>query len=314
MSAKGNPKFCCPSTSFYSNDYSKDRSFDSVNVNTELPKNFSFHSKEEDFDFLHFYGEMDDYEFHKMMSVDDLTYSTLFSDEVFENGEWHTYAGLETCNVIKSARHGNELLGKSIQSATERGDSGIRNLAYLSGDDTKLGTDYTKADVYESSNSMLVGDSIREDQNDTDIDLDDNFFSLVREEENDSDSDNGGYFLADESLERTLDASFKSIPCMTGVATQTLSVKELDPDTVLSSKVLNSEGKEDDDLKFCVFDEMPMDVLKMMSVFLTLLVLFPLLMMLNILRMFLGDILLLKTYFLQSYMMIVMMQTLFGLF
>ena len=200
MSAKGNPNFSCPSTSFHSNDYSKDRSFDSsldsvnVSVNTELPMNFSFDSKEEDFDFLHFYGEMDDYEFHKMMSVDDLTYSTLFSDEVFENGEWHTYAGLETCNVIKSTRHGDELLGKSIQIATERGDSGIRNLAYLSGDDTKLGTDHTKADVYESSNSMLVGDSIREDQNDIDIDLDDNFFSLAREEENDSDSDDGGYF------------------------------------------------------------------------------------------------------------------------
>ena len=102
LSAKGNPNFSCPPTSFHSNDYSKDRSFDSslncvnVSVNTELPMNFSFDSKEEDFDFLHFYGEMDDYEFHKMMSVDDLTYSTLFSDEVFENGEWHTYAGLET--------------------------------------------------------------------------------------------------------------------------------------------------------------------------------------------------------------------------
>ena len=30
-----------------------------------------------------------------MMCVDDLTYSTLFSDEVFDNGEWHTCAGLE---------------------------------------------------------------------------------------------------------------------------------------------------------------------------------------------------------------------------
>ena len=69
---------------------------------------------------------------------------------------------LETCNVIKSTRHGNELRGKSIQSATERGDSGIRNLAYLSGDDTKLGTDHTKADVYESSNDMSVSSSISE--------------------------------------------------------------------------------------------------------------------------------------------------------
>ena len=55
---------------------------------------------------------MDDDVFYKMMSVDDLTYSTLFSDEVFDNGEWHTYAGLETCNVMKSTRHGNEFLGR----------------------------------------------------------------------------------------------------------------------------------------------------------------------------------------------------------
>ena len=70
--------------------------------------------KEEEFDFLHFCGERSDDDFHRMMSVDDLTYSIAFSDEVFDNGEWHTYAGLETCNVIKSTRHGKELLGKSI--------------------------------------------------------------------------------------------------------------------------------------------------------------------------------------------------------
>ena len=27
-----------------------------------------------------------------MMSVDDLTYLLAFSDEVFDNGDWHTYA------------------------------------------------------------------------------------------------------------------------------------------------------------------------------------------------------------------------------
>ena len=85
-----------------------------VSVNTELPMDFSYGPEEEEFNFLHFYGKTDDYEFHKMMSVDDPTYSTLFSDEVFDNGEWHTYAGLETCSVIKSTRHGNELLGMSI--------------------------------------------------------------------------------------------------------------------------------------------------------------------------------------------------------
>ena len=57
-----------------------------VSVNTELPMDFSFGPKEEEFDFLHFYGEMSDDDFHRMMSVDDLTYSIAFSDEVFDNG------------------------------------------------------------------------------------------------------------------------------------------------------------------------------------------------------------------------------------
>ena len=91
----------------------------------------SYGPKGEVFDSLHFYGEMGDDEFHRMMSVDDLTYSTLFSDEDFDNEEWHTYAGLETCDALKPTRHENELLGKSIQSSTERGDSGIDNIAYL---------------------------------------------------------------------------------------------------------------------------------------------------------------------------------------
>ena len=103
-------------------------------------------SEEEEFDFLHLYEELSDYDFHRMMSVDDFTYSTAFSNEVFDNGEWYTYAGLETCNIMKSTRH--RLLSKSIQSTTTQGDSGIDNLTCLSGDDTKLGTDHTKADVY----------------------------------------------------------------------------------------------------------------------------------------------------------------------
>ena len=120
---------------------------------------FSYGPKEEEFDFLHFYGEMDDDDFHRLMSVDNLTSSIALSDEVFDNGKWHTYAGLETCNVKNPTRHGKELLGKSIQSTTEKGDSINDSLTYLSGDDTKLGTDHTKAYVYQSSNDMSVGSS-----------------------------------------------------------------------------------------------------------------------------------------------------------
>ena len=131
---------------------------------------------------------MDDDEFHRMMSVDDLTYSTLFSDEVFDNGEWHTYAGLATCDTLRPTRHGNELLGKSIQSATERGDSGIDNITYLSGDDT-CGTGHTQ--VYDSSDNMLVSHSISENQSESDMDLKDDIFS---DDEVYSDTDDGEYF------------------------------------------------------------------------------------------------------------------------
>ena len=253
MSTKGNQRFSCPPITFHLNDNSfmehsdsREKLFDSslntvnVSVSTELPMNFSCDSKEEDFDdILHFYGEVDDYEFQKMMGVDDLTYSTLFSDEDFNNGEWHTSAGLETCNVMKSTRHGNELLGMSIQSATERGDSGIDNLAYLSGDDTS-GTGHTQ--VYESSNSMLVGNSICEDQSESDRELEDGFFS---DDKIYLDSDDGDYYLTDESLEGTLVATFKSFPC-----TDLLSSRVPDP---------SDKWEENDDFGFCLFDEMSLE-------------------------------------------------------
>ena len=168
MCTKGNANSSCPTILSHSDNDSytesdsdsREELFDSslntvnVSVNTELPMDSSYDPKEEEVNFLHFYGEMEDDDFHRMMSVDDLSYSIAFSDEVFDNGEWHTYAGLETCNVIKSTRHGKETLGKGVQSNSAQGDSGISNLTYLSGDDTRLGTDHTKTDVYESSNNV----------------------------------------------------------------------------------------------------------------------------------------------------------------
>ena len=149
LCAKGNPNYSCPTILFHSDSDScvesdsdsRKELFDSslntvnVSVNTELPMDFSYGPKEEEFDFLHFYGEMGD--FHRMMSVGDLTDSIAFSDEVFDNGKWHIYAGLETCNVIKPTRHGKEPPGKIILSTTEKGDSRNDNLTYLSRDDTK---------------------------------------------------------------------------------------------------------------------------------------------------------------------------------
>ena len=275
MCTKGNPKFSCPTILSYSDDESLgsesdsreelfDSSLDTVNVsvNTELPMNSSHCSEEEEFDFLHLYEELSDYDFHRMMSVDDFTYSTAFSNEVFDNGEWYTYAGLETCNIMKSARHGKELLSKSIQSTTTEGDSGIDNVTCLSGDDTKLGTDHTKADVYESSNDMSESKSISENQSESDSDLEDDFFSVPEEIEIFSESDDGEYFSAEESLEGTLDASSKSIPCTVVSYQDNLGLNDLDPSTVVrSSEVPGPSDKwEDVDLNsLCIFNELPLE-------------------------------------------------------
>ena len=67
--------------------------------------------------------------------------------------------------------------------------------------------------MYESSNNVSVSSSISENQMQSDSDLEDDLFSLAEDIEICSDSDDGSYFLADESLEEVLDASFKSSPC-----------------------------------------------------------------------------------------------------
>ena len=112
MCAKGNPKLSCPPITFpSSNDSlmaqsdSREKLFDSslntvnVSVNTELPMDSSSNPKEEVTHYFHFYGDMDDAVFHKVISVENLAYSTSYNDEDGDNGERHTYAGLKPCNT-----------------------------------------------------------------------------------------------------------------------------------------------------------------------------------------------------------------------
>ena len=198
------------------------------------------------------------------MSVDDLTYSTLFNDEVVDNGERHAGlnscdTGLETCDELKPTRHGNELLNNSIQSATERGDSGIDKIAYLPGDDTG-GTGHTQ--VYESRENMLDSKSISENQSESDMDL---IEDISSDDEIYSDTGDGEYFSAVESLEETLEIEpfSTSGPCTVVSFQDKHSLTDLDPGTTLrSSEVPDPWDKwEDVDLvSFCVFDEMPMEI------------------------------------------------------
>ena len=146
----------------------------------------------------------------------------------------------------------------------EKGDSGIDNIAYLSGDDTRLGTDHIKSDVYESSDNMLVSHSISKNQSESDRDLKDDISS---DDEIYSDTDDGEYFLTDESLEEILDfGSFQSSPCTVVSFQEKHSLTDLDPGTALrSSEVPDPWDKwEDVDLaSLCVFDEMPLEIYDM---------------------------------------------------
>ena len=143
---------------------------------------------------------------------------------------------METCDVLKPTRHGNELLGKST---TERGDSGVDNIACLPGDDTG-GTGHTQ--VYESSENMLVSHSISENQSESDMDLKDD---ILYDDEVYSDTDDGEYFSRDESLEEILDfGTFKSSPCTVVSFQKIHSLTDLDPGAVLrSSEVSDPSDK-----------------------------------------------------------------------
>ena len=279
MSAKGNPKFSCPSILSHSNSKSlgacsktdsREKLFDSslktvnVSVNTEIPMDLSYDLRKRVRDYFHFYEQMDyDDDTSSTMSVDDLTYSTLFNDEVVDNGERHAGlkpcdTGLETCDELKPTRHGNELLDNSIQSAVTKENSGIDNIAYLSGDDTG-GTGHTQ--VYESRENMLDSKSISENQSESDMDL---IEDISSDDEIYSDTDDGEYFSTEESLEEILDfGSFTSSPCTVVSFQNKHSLTDLDPSTALrSSEVPDPWDRwEDVDLvSLCVFDEMPMEI------------------------------------------------------
>ena len=282
MSAKGNPKFSCPSILSHSNSKSlracsktdsREKLLDSslktvnVSVNTEISMDLSYSPRKRVRDYFHFYEQMDyDDDTSSTMSVDDLTYSTLINDEVVDNGERHAGlkpcdTGLETCDELKPTRHGKELLNKSIQSTTQ-GDSGIDNLTCLSGDDIKLGTDHTKADVYESSNDMSESKSINENRSESDMDL---IEDISSDDEIYSDTDDGEYFLTEESLEETLEIELLSTsgPCTVVSFQSKHSLTDLDPSTALRSSEVTDpwdRWKDVDLVSLCVFDEMPMEI------------------------------------------------------
>ena len=108
---------------------------------------------------------------------------------------------------------------------------------------------------------MLDSKSISENQSESDMDL---IEDISSDDEIYSDTDDGEYFLTEESLEEILDfGSFTSSPCTVVSFQDKHSLTDLDPGTALrSSEVPDPWDRwEDVDLvSLCVFDEMPMEI------------------------------------------------------
>ena len=108
----------------------------------------------------------------------------------------------------------------------------------MSGDDTG-GIGYTQ--VYESREIMLDSHSIIENQSESDVDL---VQDISSDDEIYSDTEDGEYFLTEESLEEILDfGPFTSSPHTVVSFQDKHSLTDLDPSTALSSsEVTNSWG------------------------------------------------------------------------
>ena len=70
------------------------------------------------------YEEKNEDSFDQKMEGYDQIHTSLFSDKVFLNKDWHKHTCTESCAAIGNARHGCESLGTDIRSIREIDDSG----------------------------------------------------------------------------------------------------------------------------------------------------------------------------------------------
>ena len=167
MSVGGNPKRCpkpCPSVSFKVKPsvhlYSKTDEIIACKEKIQLIKskeNTKVESKdliESDIDlvenFKTMYDEKNEDSFDQNMEGNDQIHTSLFSDKVFLNEDWHKHTCTESCAAIGNARHGCESLGTDIQSIREIDDSGCtvlsengNMLANMTGSSILESTDHT---------------------------------------------------------------------------------------------------------------------------------------------------------------------------
>ena len=213
MCIKGNPKSCLQNLSSTDTQTSDadEKVLEGKEVSGDSSESYIVDSsesyigeKEEDDDdpFFTCFGEMSDKDFHCMMSVNDLTYSTVFCDKVIGS-----HASLESCNVMgEYTRHGEGPLETSIQSAREKGIP----CYYESSSDEEDEDD----DLYTGGSMYFNTGHFRNFAFDTNsvthlIHCMEGYESYLEKFYEDSDSDSE-YFSADKSLEESWDQSCQS--------------------------------------------------------------------------------------------------------
>ena len=112
------------------------------------------------------YEEKNEDSFDQKMEVNDQIHTSLFSDKVFLNEDWHKHTCTESCAAIGNARHGCESLGTDIQSIREIDDSGCtllsengNMLANMTGSSILESTDHTsQVKPGNLSDRFILGD------------------------------------------------------------------------------------------------------------------------------------------------------------
>ena len=237
MSIGGNPKRCpkpCPSVNF--NDkpsvylYSETDEIIPCKEKIQLVKskeNAKVESKdliESDIDlveiFKTIYEENEDSFDQKMEGIDQIQ-TSLFSDKVFLNEDWHKHTCTESCAAIGNARHGSESLGTDIQSIREIDDSGCtvlsengNMLANMTGSSILESTDHTNqvkpgnlSDRFILSDGESYSDDFSKSESEIfESDSDDDWESCVSSVEEDE------CFYDAVSLDNSQDMSYYSFP------------------------------------------------------------------------------------------------------
>ena len=237
MSIRGNPKRCpkpCPSVIF--NDKSSVHLYSETDdifackekiQPVKLKENTKIESKdliESDIDlveiFTTMYEENED-SFYQKMEGSDQIHTSLFSDKVFLNEDWHKHTCTESCAAIGNARHGSESLGTDIQSIREIDDSGCtvlsengNMLANMTGSSILKSTDHTSqvkpgnlSDRFILSDGESYSDDFSKSESEIfESDSDDDWESCVSSVEEDE------CFYDAVSLDNSQDMSYYSFP------------------------------------------------------------------------------------------------------